>query len=83
MITNNSFSYERPGEKIEAVAHLDGMYVIRTSVCAEVLDDSETVKAYKSLSQIEQALRCYKTNRFEDASDLSQRQPYRVRSHVF
>jgi hypothetical protein len=37
------------------------MYVIRTSVCAEVLDDSETVKAYKSLSQIEQAFRCYKT----------------------
>ena len=37
------------------------MYVIRTSVCAEVLDDSETVKAYKSLSQIEQPFRCYKT----------------------
>jgi hypothetical protein len=37
------------------------MYVIRTSVGAEVLDDSETVKAYKSLSQVEQAFRCYKT----------------------
>ena len=37
------------------------MYVIRTSVCVQVLDDSETVKAYKSLSQIEQAFRCYKT----------------------
>jgi hypothetical protein len=35
--------------------------VISTSVCAEVLDDSKTVKAYKSLSQIEQAFRCYKT----------------------
>jgi hypothetical protein len=47
-------SYERPREKIEAEAHLDRMYVIRTSVCAEVSDDSETVKAFKSLSQIEQ-----------------------------
>ena len=39
---------------IEAEAHLDRMYVIHTSVCAEELDDSETVKAFKSLSQIEQ-----------------------------
>ena len=37
------------------------MYVIPTSVCAEVLDDSKTVKAYNSLSQVEQAFRCYKT----------------------
>ena len=37
------------------------MYVIRTSVCAEVFYDSKTVKAYKSLSQVEQAFRCYKT----------------------
>jgi hypothetical protein len=37
------------------------MYVIPTSVCAEVLEDSKTVKAYKSWSQIEQAFRCYKT----------------------
>ncbi len=61
LITYNSLSYERNSEKIEAEAHLDEMDVIRTSVCAEVLDDSETVKAYKSLSQVEQAFRCYKT----------------------
>jgi hypothetical protein len=61
LITDNSLSYERPREKIEAEAHLDGMYVIRTSVGAEVSDDSETVKAYKSLSLMEQAFRCYKT----------------------
>ena len=54
LITDNSLSYERPREQIEAEAPLDGMYVIRTSVCAEVLDNSETVKTYKSLSQIEQ-----------------------------
>jgi hypothetical protein len=54
LITPNSLSYERPRDQIEAEAYLDRMYVIRTSVCAEVLDDSETVKAYKSLSQIEQ-----------------------------
>jgi hypothetical protein len=53
-MTDNSLSYDPPRQKIEAEANLDRMYVIRTSVCAEVLDDSETVKAYKSLSQIEQ-----------------------------
>lgn len=52
LITDNSLSYERPREKIEAEAHLDRMYVIHTSVSAEELDDSETVKAFKSLSQI-------------------------------
>ena len=52
LITDNSLSYERPREKIEAEAHLDRMYVIHTSVCAEELNDSETVKAFKSLSQI-------------------------------
>ncbi len=40
---------------------IDGIYVISTSVSASVLDDRETVKAYKSLSQVEQAFRCYKT----------------------
>jgi hypothetical protein len=54
LMTDNSLSYEPPRQKIEAEANLDRMYVIRTSVCAEVLDDSETVKVYKSLSQIEQ-----------------------------
>ena len=61
LITDNSLSYERHSKKIEAERHLDEMYVIRTSVCAEVFDDSKTVKAYKSLSQVEQAFRCYKT----------------------
>jgi hypothetical protein len=61
LITDNSLSDERHSEKIEAEGHLDEMYVIRTSLCAEVLDDSKTVKPYKSLSQIEPAFGCYKT----------------------
>ena len=82
LITDNSFSYERNSEKIEAEAKLDGMYVIRTSVSESVLDDPSTVKAYKSLSQVEQAFRCYKS------IDLKVRPIYhrlasRVRTHVF
>ncbi|WP_366510724.1 hypothetical protein [Moorena sp. SIO3F7] len=56
--------------------------MIRTSVEAEVLDAPNTVKAYKSLSQVEQAFRSYKT------VDLKVRPIYhhlesRVKSHVF
>lgn len=60
-ITDNSFSYERNSEKIAAEANLDKMYVIRTSVSESILDDPRAVKAYKSLSQVEQAFRFYKT----------------------
>jgi transposase len=81
-ITDNSFSYELNSNSIETSANLDGIYVIRTSVPASVLDERETVKAYKSLSQVEQAFRCYKT------LDLKVRPIYhrladRVRAHVF
>ncbi len=82
LITDNSFSYERNQHKIETEAQLDGIYVIRTSVQAAVLNERETLKAYKSLSQVEQAFRCYKT------IDLKVRPIYhrlatRVKAHVF
>jgi transposase len=81
-ITDNSFSYSRNKESIETEAKLDGIYVIRTSVDPEVFSSKETVRAYKSLSQVEQAFRCYKT------IDLKVRPIYhrlasRVRAHVF
>ena len=82
LITDNSFSYERNSDKIEAEAKLDGMYVIRTSVSESVLDDSKTVKTSKSLSQVEQAFRCYKTIDLK-VRPIYHRLAHRVRSHVF
>lgn len=81
-ITDNSFSYSRQLQQLKVAAALDGLYVIRTSVKAEVLDATSTVKAYKSLSQVEQAFRSYKT------MDLKVRPIYhhleeRVKAHVF
>ena len=81
-ITDNSFSYCRKPQELKVAAALDGLYVIRTSVKAEVLDATSTVKAYKSLSQVEQAFRSYKT------MDLKVRPIYhhlenRVKAHVF
>ena len=61
---------------------MDGLYVVRTSLPAETLDDAAAVRSYKSLSLVERAFRCIKT------VDLHVRPVYhrlanRVRAHVF
>jgi transposase len=81
-IQENSFSYQRNTQSINSEAALDGLYVIRTSVESAVLSPTETVRAYKSLSQVEQAFRSFKT------VDLKVRPIYhrlsdRVKAHVF
>ena len=81
-ITYDSFNYQRNLDSITTEARLDGIYVIRTSVVAEKLTAPETVSAYKSLSQVEQAFRCYKS------VDLQVRPIFhhladRVKAHIF
>lgn len=81
-ISDEGFSYERDTESIAAEAALDGIYVIRTSVPATELAAEETVRAYKSLAQVEQAFRSLKS------VDLKVRPFFhhldgRVKGHVF
>ncbi len=81
-ITDQSFAFARKTAEIAAEAATDGIYIVRTSLAAEVLDDTATVRSYKSLSQVERAFRCIKT------VDLHLRPIYhwlaaRVRAHVF
>jgi len=81
-ITDRSFAFARNTAEIAAEAATDGIYIVRTSLAAEVLDDTATVRSYKSLSQVERAFRCIKT------VDLHVRPIYhwladRVRAHVF
>jgi hypothetical protein len=81
-IAEKSFSYRRNEEKINQEAALDGLYAVRTSVGADTLDDASVVRAYKDLSQVEQAFRSLKT------VDLKVRPihhwlEHRVRAHVF
>ena len=81
-ISETSFFYYRKIDAVQIEAALDGLYVIRTSVKAEILSAPSTVRTYKSLSQVEQAFRSYKT------MDLKVRPIYhhlenRVRAHVF
>ena len=82
IITDQSFAFTRKTTEIATEAAVDGIYVVRTSLAADVLDDSNTVRSYKSLSQVERAFRCIKT------VDLQVRPIYhrladRVRAHVF
>jgi len=81
-IGEERFSYRRDEEKITREAALDGLYVIRTSVASETMPSEQVVRAYKDLSKVERAFRCFKT------IDLKVRPIYhwlddRIRTHVF
>jgi hypothetical protein len=52
-IKDKQFSYARREELITIETALDGIYIIRTSVSETVMDAPTTVKAYKSLSQVD------------------------------
>jgi transposase len=81
-ITDTGLTYARKIDAIDAEAATDGIYIVRTSLKAGVLDDAATVRSYKSLSRVERAFRCIKT------VDLHVRPVHhwlagRVRAHVF
>jgi hypothetical protein len=81
-ITDSSVSFARKADAIAEEVATDGIYIVRTSLAPEVLDDAATVRSYKSLSQVERAFRCIKT------VDLQVRPVHhwlagRVRAHVF
>ena len=81
-IADTRFSSARKTAEIAAEAASDGIYVVRTSLPAEMLDDDATVRSYKSLALVERAFRCIKT------VDLQVRPVHhwladRVRAHVF
>jgi len=80
-ITDNDLTFARKVDKIDAEAVLDGIYVVRTNVEAEVLDSSTTVKAYKQLSNAERAFRSLKTVDLE-IRPIHHRLASRVRAHV-
>ena len=60
-IGETSFAFHRNADAVAAEAALDGIYVVRTNLAKRVLDDAETVGAYKSLAKVERAFRSLKT----------------------
>jgi len=59
-IGEGTFTWSRREESIQQEAKLDGIYVIRTNEAAERLSAEDTVRSYKSLSQVERAFRSLK-----------------------
>jgi transposase len=81
-ITEESFSYSRNEALISSESALDGVYIIRTSVRVETLKAASAVRAYKSLAQVEQAFRSYKTVDLK-VRPIYHRLAQRVKAHVF
>lgn len=81
-ITDDTFSYRRNDDKITTEAALDGIYVIRTGLDDQKLDQAGVIRAYKNLAHIERDFRSIKSD------DLSLRPirhylPDRVKAHLF
>lgn len=59
-IEDGLFKWARQQQAIDQESSLDGIYVIRTSESKKQLSAEDTVRTYKSLSQVEQAFRSMK-----------------------
>ena len=81
-IEDGKLSWERRREAIEQEAKLDGVYVIRTSETAEQLSAGDTVRGYKSLSQVERGFRCLKSLDLR-IRPIHHRTEERVPAHIF
>ena len=81
-ITDAALTWRRKDAAIMAEAALDGLYVIRTSLTAELLDAGAAVAAYKSLANVERAFRSMKTVTLQ-VRPVFHYSEQRVRAHVF
>jgi hypothetical protein len=80
-INDKTFSFTREQDQIDTEARLDGIYVLRTNLTAEQSNTTATVRAYKSLAQVERAFRSMKTVDLEIRPVFHWTAP-RVRAHV-
>ena len=80
-IGEDSFRFARDVEKIAAEEELDGLYIVRSNVEAELFDAAGTVRAYKDLSKVERAFRSFKTVDLK-VRPIYHRRADRVRAHV-
>jgi len=80
-ITDDSFSFERRQDSIDAEAALDGIYVVRTNVPAAAMSASQAVDTYKGLSEVEQAFRSLKSVDLK-IRPIHHRLADRVKAHV-
>lgn len=80
-ITDDSFTYHRNQDNIDAEAAFDGIYVIRTSVSAADFDAASVIRSYKDLSGIERDFRSIKTDDLH-VRPIRHRLEDRVKAHL-
>ena len=80
-LTASSVAFARDAQRIEREAALDGIYIVRTSVPADVLSAERAVESYKGLAAVERAFRCLKTVDLK-VRPIHHHLAARVRSHV-
>ncbi len=81
-IRDDGFDFHVDDQKLASEAALDGIYVIRTSLSEDRLSVADTVRSYKSLSQVERAFRSLKTMDLK-IRPIHHRLEKRVRAHIF
>ena len=81
-IEEDRFEYSRNQEKIDAESSLDGLYIIRSNVCASRMSDEQVVGHYKNLASVERAFRSLKSIDLR-VRPIHHRLADRVRSHIF
>jgi transposase len=81
-IRDDCFDFHIDCKKVAAETMLDGIYVIRTSLPAARLSPEDTVRSYKSLSQVERAFRSMKTVDLK-VRPIRHHLEKRVRAHIF
>lgn len=80
-IDDETLTYTRRQAEIDAEAALDGIYVIRTSVPEARMDAANTVRAYKSLANVEKIFRSLKSIDLR-IRPIHHRTEDRTRAHV-
>jgi hypothetical protein len=81
-IDDTRFAYRRNAESIASEAALDGIYILRTSVDANICPAPDVVRSYKQLSSVEQAFRSLKSVELPIRPIYHFRES-RVRAHLF
>ena len=80
-ITDETFTFSRNSDQINAEAALDGIYVLRTSLPEHTLADDDVVLRYKGLEDVERFFRTLNTEL--DVRPIRHRLADRVRAHMF
>ena len=82
-IEDTRFAWQRDSSSIETEAALDGVYVIRTAVAAEVMNAPQVVRHYKGVGRGRaRAFRSLKTVDLK-IRPIHHRLEHRVRAHIF